>query len=149
MSWRKTLKRWWQQFYPGKTRPKKPAHLRRGLLGERAAQAHLEGQGLRFILANFRSKRGEIDLIFTDAECVVFVEVKTRSSTRWKRPADAVNWGKKRRLSRAALDYLRVLKNPQVAFRFDIVEVILSGDSVREIRHIQDAFRLTRPYRYG
>ncbi len=149
MSWRKTLNRWWQKLYSRETRQESRAHLRRGLQGERAAQTHLERQGLRFILANFRSKRGEIDLIFTDDECVVFVEVKTRSSIRWKRPADAVNWTKKRRLSRAALDYLRALKNPRVAFRFDIVEVILSGDTVREIRHIKDAFRLTRPYRYG
>lgn len=149
MSWRKTLNRWWQYLFPWGSHQQSPAHLRRGSLGERAARAHLERQGLRFILANFRSKRGEIDLIFTDKECVVFVEVKTRSSVRWKRPADAVDWGKKRRLSKAALDYLRALKNPRVAFRFDIVEVILSGDSVREIRHIQDAFRLTRPYRYG
>lgn len=124
-------------------------HLRRGILGERVAQAHLERKGLRFLLANYRTKRGEIDLIFSDDACLVFVEVKTRSSTRWKRPADAVNWTKKRRLSRAALDYLGALKNPRVAFRFDIIEVILSGDSVQEIRHIQDAFRLTNPYRYG
>ena len=149
MSWRDTLQGWWARLLNQGAEEVTPLNLRRGRLGEKSAQIFLERLGYRFVLANFRSKRGEIDLIFTHEGCVIFVEVKTRSSEKWKRPADAVNWKKQRRLSRAALDYLRTLKNPRVAFRFDIVEVILSRDSVVEIRHIRDAFRLTTPYRYG
>jgi Holliday junction resolvase-like predicted endonuclease len=56
---------------------------------------------------------------------------------------------KRRLISLTALDYLRLLKNPQVPFRFDIVEVILEGENVGEVRHIEGAFNLSKPYRYG
>lgn len=50
-----------------------PEHLRRGKLGERAAKQHLQAQGLKFLTANFRSPRGEIDLVFRTADCLLFV----------------------------------------------------------------------------
>lgn len=127
----------------------KPEHLRRGELGERAAKKHLQRLGLKFLAANFRSERGEIDLIFRDGDCLCFVEVKTRSSEEWTRPAAAVDARKRRRLSQTALDYLRLLKNPGVKIRFDIVEVLLAGGAVQEVRHLPNTFPMARPYRYG
>ena len=93
---------------------KKPEHLRHGELGERAAKQFLRRHGLKFLAANFRSGRGEIDLIFRDDDCLAFIEVKTRSSEDWVRPAAAVDAERRRRLSQCALDYLRLLKNPAV-----------------------------------
>jgi putative endonuclease len=130
----------------GKARPE---HLRRGQLGERMAKKYLQRLGLKFLAANFRSDRGEIDLIFRDHDCLAFVEVKTRSSEEWVRPAAAVNAERRRRLSRAALDYLRLLKNPTVKVRFDIVEVLLAEGKVHEVRHLPNTFALVPPYRYG
>ena len=127
----------------------KPEHLRRGELGERAAKKHLQKLGLKFLAANYRSERGEIDLIFRDGDCLAFVEVKTRSSENWTRPAAAVDARKRRLLSQTALDYLRLLKNPPVKIRFDIVEVLLADGEVREIRHLLNTFALSKPYRYG
>jgi len=127
----------------------KPEHLRRGELGEHAARDYLRQEGLKFLTANFRSERGEIDLIFRDGDCLAFVEVKTRSSEEWTRPAAAVNAERRRRLSRAALDYLRLLKNPPVKIRFDIVEVLLAEGEVREVRHLPNTFAMEKPYRYG
>ena len=126
-----------------------PVHLRRGRLGERAARNHLRKQGLKFLTANFRSSRGEVDLVFREQDCLVFVEVKTRSSEDWTRPARAVDARKRRLLSLTALNYLRLLHNPPVAIRFDIVEVLLDGETVREVRHLPCAFSLSAPYRYG
>ena len=126
-----------------------PEAHRRGELGERAAQKHLQRQGLKFLAANFRSDRGEIDLVFRDADCLVFVEVKARSSEDWVRPAHAVNARKKRLLTQTALDYLRLVKNPPVKVRFDVVEVLLSDGDVREVRHLPDTFKMVAPYRYG
>lgn len=126
-----------------------PEHLRRGKLGERAARKHLEQKGLKFLTSNFRSGRGEIDLVFRDSDCLVFVEVKTRSSENWVRPAAAVNKRKRRLLSQTALDYLRLLKNPQVKVRFDIVEVLLADGAVREVRHLPNTFAMEKPLRYG
>jgi putative endonuclease len=127
----------------------KPEHLRRGELGERAAKKHLQQLGLKFLAANFHSKRGEIDLIFRDGDCLAFVEVKTRSSEEWTRPAAAVNAERRRRLSQCALDYLKRLKNPAVKVRFDIVEVLLAAGGVREVRHLPNTFPMAKPHRYG
>ena len=127
----------------------KPEHLRRGELGERAAKKFLKQQGLKFLAANFRSPRGEIDLIFRDGDCLVFAEVKTRSSEEWSRPAASVNAERRRRLTQCSLDYLRLLKNPEVKIRFDIVEVLLADGQVREVRHLPNTFPMTRPFRYG
>ena len=136
------LKRWRQ-------REDLPENLRRGQAGERAAKHHLQKHGLKFLTANFRSDRGEIDLIFRDDDCLVFVEVKTRSSGGWLRPAAAVNARKRLRLTRCAFDYLRLLKNPPVKIRFDVVEVLLEDGEVGEVRHLPNTFTLTAPYRYG
>ena len=122
-------------------------HLRRGRLGERAARAHLRRLGLKFLTANFHG-RGETDLVFRDGEVLVFVEVKTRSNEAWIRPARAVDLRKQRLLTQTALDYLRMLRYPEVNVRFDIVEVLLRDGRVREVRHLPDTFRMTPPYRY-
>lgn len=130
-------------------RKEMPEHLRRGILGEHAAKKHLRELGLKFLTANFKSDRGEIDLIFRDGDCLVFVEVKTRSSEDWTRPAAAVDARKRQLLSQTALDYLNLLGNPPVKIRFDIVEVLLSDGKVREVRHLPKTFTLSAPYRYG
>ena|SRR5438445_1423003 len=141
--------RLWSNLRSALARNDEPEHLRRGRLGERAAKKYLRRAGLKFLTAGFRSPRGEIDLIFRDDDCLVFVEVKTRSSEEWTRPASAVNAGKRRRLSQTALDYLKLLKRPPVKTRFDIVEVLLRDGAVREIRHLPNTFALAPPYRYG
>jgi putative endonuclease len=126
-----------------------PEHLARGKRGEKAARKYLQDQGMKFLLANFRSRRGEIDLIFSDGDCLVFVEVKTRSSEEWTRPAAAVDARKRRLLSQTALDYLKLLHHPRVRVRFDVVEVLLHEGAVREIRHLPNTFPMSAPYRYG
>jgi putative endonuclease len=138
----------WERIKALRCRPL-PVHLRRGRFGERAAKKHLQQRGLKFLTANFRSARGEVDLVFREDDCLVFVEVKTRSAEDWTRPARAVDSRKRRLLSQTALDYLRLLHNPPVKIRFDIVEVLLEHDTVREVRHLPRTFSLSAPYRYG
>ncbi len=93
-------------------------------------------------------RRGEIDLVFRDGDCLVFVEVKTRAAGGPVRPLAAVDADKRLRLAHAALDYLRELRNPAVTFRFDIVEVLLVNDAVQEICHWPNAFVLPARLRY-
>jgi putative endonuclease len=133
------IRSWWNR----------PAHLRWGNRGERAAKRLLKKSGLRFLTANFKTKRGEIDLIFRDADVLIFVEVKTRSSEEWTRPAAAVNQEKRRKIVLAALEYLRKIKNPRVKLRFDIVEVLHEEGTVLEVRHLPNTFHFMPPYRYG
>ncbi|KAB2673603.1 MAG: YraN family protein [Verrucomicrobia bacterium] len=138
----KALFNWWR---PNKSLP---VHLERGRLGEDAARTYLGRRGLKFLAANYEGRGGEIDLVFRDGECLVFVEVKARAAGSWTRPAAAVDEAKRRRVSRTALDYLAEIGNPRVKFRFDIVEAMLEGNAVQELRHLPDAFPLHRRYRY-
>lgn len=140
----------WRRFLallaPKKARPE---HLLRGEQGEDAARRHLQSLGLRLLAANFRSGRGEIDLVMRDGPSVVFVEVKTRAAGGWLRPAAAVNARKRRLLTRTALDYLRQIGNPLVPVRFDIVEVLIHDGDRTEVFHLPNAFPMERPHRYG
>ncbi len=126
-----------RQFFGHKPEPE---HLRRGRLGEAAARRELERRGLKFLAANFRSEHGELDLVLREGDCLVFAEVKTRSSEDWVRPAAAVDARKRRALSLTAEDYRRQLRDPRVKWRFDVVEVLLADGEVREIRHVVNAF---------
>src|SRR5688572_7788553 len=132
----------WPKLAFWRKAPKVP-HLERGSLGEKAARDFLQRKGLKFLTANFSARRGEVDLIFRDGECLVFVEVKTRSGTGWTRPARAVDAAKRRALFRTANDYLRLLGNPNVAYRFDVIEVLLENEEVTEIRHLENSFDRT------
>ena len=130
----------WTQLKAWFGRSPEPAHLRVGKLGEHSAKTHLQAGGLKFLTANFRSEHGEIDLVFRDDDCLVFVEVKTRSSEEWTRPAAAVDARKRRLLSLTAEDYLRKLDDRRVKWRFDVVEVLLADGVVSEVRHVVHAF---------
>jgi putative endonuclease len=123
--------------------PPRAEHLQRGTLGEKAARDFLAGKGMKFLTANFTSRRGEIDLIFREEDSLVFVEVKTRTEGGWTRPSRAVDRRKRLALARTAEEYLRMLENSQVAYRFDIVEVLLQDGAVTEVRHIRNSFNRT------
>ncbi len=138
----------WERIKSLRDGKEKPLAHRHGELGERAAKKHLRRLGLKFLVANFRSPRGEIDLVFSDGDCLAFVEVKTRSSEEWTRPASAVDAGQQRRISQAALDYLRLIKNPEIKIRFDIVEVLLTDGAISEVRHLPNAFPMAKGLRY-
>ena len=130
----------WGDWIAEWVRRDEPEHLRRGRLGERAAKRQLKKGGLKFLYANFSSELGEIDLIFREGKTLIFVEVKTRSSEFWTRPAAAVNADKQRKLIATARDYLRLLRHPNIPYRFDIVEVLLADGRVDEVRHQPNAF---------
>jgi putative endonuclease len=124
-----------------------PVHIQRGQCGEQTARAHLAAVGITCLTTNFRCRYGEIDLVCRDGNCLVFVEVKTRSRQKWGRPADAVDRRRQQRLSRAALEYLRRIDQPNVKARFDVVEVLLTHNQVREVRHLPNAFPFAAPCR--
>lgn len=140
---------WLRQRWGSRVEPEASAQHRRGRAGELAARQHLSRSGLQFLTSNYRGTHGEIDLVFRDQDCLVFVEVKARSADAWTRPAAAVNARKRRALARTAFDYLRRLDDPRRKIRFDIVEVLLEGDKVREIRHLPAAFPIPRPWSFG
>lgn len=132
------------------SKPELPEHLKRGARGEAAAKKFLQRSGLKFLTANFATEHGEIDLIFREDDCLLFVEVKTRSSEDWTRPAAAVDRRKKQAIVRTARAYLRMLQDEGTmpAYRFDIVEVLLDGfGEVREVRHLKQSFTTENLFR--
>lgn len=120
-------KPWWRRWF--------------GSRSERAAEKYLRRQGLRILDRNVRTTRGELDLIALDSGCLVFVEVRSREGEDLHLPADSVDAGKQRKLSRAALEYLqrhRLLDQPA---RFDVVAVAWPGGASQpRIQHIAGAF---------
>jgi putative endonuclease len=140
------LKFWSSRFW-NNTRRVRPVHLERGSLGEDAARDYLKEQGLKFLTANFKCKEGEIDLVFRDGESLVFVEVKTRTAGGWTRPSKAVDNRKRKALVQTASEYLRLLGTRDVAYRFDVVEVLLKEGAVAEVRHNVNSFhsKMVRP----
>jgi len=121
-----------------------------GARGEKAAARYLRRRGYKILLKNFRSGKAEVDIVARQNDWLVFVEVKTRESEQFGAPSEAVDRDKQRNLSKAALDYLRMLGNPKIHFRFDIIEVIIADGSKRpdDIRLIQNAFDLSEPFIY-
>jgi putative endonuclease len=83
-----------------------------------------------------------------DRDTLVFVEVKTRTREDFGRPFDAVNRDKQRRISRGGLAWLRLLDDPDILFRFDVVEVIIAKGAPPRIELLRNAFALSEPYRY-
>jgi putative endonuclease len=113
--------------------------------GERAAARHLRRAGLRVLTRGYRTPQGEIDLIARDGDVLVFVEVKTR---RRGEAAEAVTIEKERRITRAALRFLRRydLLDAGVPCRFDVVAITWPDDRrPPRIEHIRDAFQATGP----
>ena len=78
----------------------------------------------------------------------MFVEVKTRTREDFGRPLEAVDRAKQKRISRGALAWLRMLDNPDILFRFDVVEVIVTDDAKPRLELIKNAFPLSRPDLY-
>ena len=106
-------------------------------------------RGYKILYRNFKARGGgEIDLVCRDGDSLVFVEVKTRRDTDFGRPVDAIGKEKQLRISRGGLAWLRLLDNPDITFRFDVVEVLLPDESEPRCELIQDAFELSQPYIY-
>jgi putative endonuclease len=112
-----------------------------GQRGEDAAARYLKRQGFRILERGHDSPLGEIDIIAVDNRTVVFVEVKTRASTDAGHPTEAIDAVKQRRMTQAALAYLKSKRLLESAARFDVVAVTWpNSDSWPHIEHFKNAF---------
>lgn len=109
-------------------------------MGEKAAAAYLRRAGFRILARNYACPLGEIDLIGETDDTIVFVEVKTRTDDAPSAPEGNINLGKQRRLTRAARHWLSSHDQPDRAYRFDAVSVVLAPDGRADVRHIEEAF---------
>lgn len=107
-----------------------------GAFYEQQAARYLEEHGLTILERNFRCRFGEIDIIATDGQYLIFAEVKYRSSSSSGSSLSAVNLAKQRNISRAAGYYLTVNRHRiDLPCRFDVI-----GFDKEEIRWIRNAF---------
>lgn len=112
-----------------------------GRLGEELAARFLEEKGFQVVERNFRCRLGELDLIGWDKQTLVFVEVRTRSSTSFASPEESVNQRKQQRLRRLAAWYQAAIIRHEVDCRFDVITVLLSkAGKIQKINHLVGAF---------
>ena len=120
-------------------RKKLPKFQLLGKQGEEYACSYLQSHGYSVIKRNYRIRYGEIDIIAQKNNCLVFVEVKTRSSTLFGSPEEAVTPKKVRELIRTAQFY--VLENPKSPKQQQIDVIALEMDihgKVFSVRHIEN-----------
>lgn len=115
-----------------------PHHLSEGVWGEELAAAYLRDKGYVILERDWHSGHRDIDIIARHGRCVVFVEVKTRRSTDYGTPEEAIDWKKRRHLRSAISHYVKYYR-VDIPFRFDIVSIVGEmGGSAPRIEHLED-----------
>ncbi len=106
-----------------------------GVQGETLAKQYLTEKGYKILEQNYTTKIGEIDIIATKNDIIVFVEVKNRQTKRFGMPREAITPYKQNKIRKVALQYLVAKKLTNKQVRFDCVEIL--GDT---ITHIENCF---------
>lgn len=119
-----------------------------GSLGEHFARGYLQRTGFIIKYAPFRCRAGEIDIVATEGDTLVFIEVKSRRTSQFGHPVEAVNVQKQRRIIRVARHFLATVHHIAYRFcRFDVLGIMQgSSGSSPTVTHIRDAFRDQSPY---
>jgi UPF0102 protein CD1271 len=110
-----------------------------GMIGEEAVALYLERIGCRIVDRNYRTRRGEVDIIFVENEFLVFGEVKTRNSTYFGNPAQAVDSKNDARIICLANKSLSSKGSLDCPVRFDVFEVYFKE---KKIKHIRNAYTI-------
>ncbi len=111
-----------------------------GRAGEQLAAQHLTASGYTIVETNFTTRFAEIDIIAAIEDCLVFVEVKTRTSAKKGLPKEAVTPAKQKKIILAAKQYIKARAlDGQKRIRFDVMEIFSENDVCR-INHIPHAF---------
>ena len=113
-----------------------------GKAGEDEAAVYLKRKGYVIAARNYRAKVGELDIIaWQDPQTIVFVEVKTRTGLQYGKPAEAVNYYKRKNIIRTAQWYLMEKHLQGTCYcRFDVIEVYAMAAGAWECRQIEGTF---------
>lgn len=114
-----------------------------GRFGEQVAVDRLREAGLAIVARNWRCRDGELDIVARDGDCLVFVEVKTRSSRAFGDPAEAINRAKAGRIRRLAVRWIEDNRSSDRfwdAIRFDVVSVVRRPSGSPDVEHLRGAF---------
>lgn len=119
---------------------RKPTNQQIGAAGELAAAEFLRSGGYVILARNWRCQGGELDIVARHNRTVVFCEVKTRRTSQFGPPIEAVNPSKARRLRWLALQWLAHAGLGHVPVRFDVVSVLPQANGSAQINHVTGAF---------
>lgn len=108
-----------------------------GAYGENVAAEYLHAHGYRILTRNWRCRHGEIDIIAATGSTVVFVEVKTRTGTRFGAPAEAVTPAKLGRVRRLASSWLANQDQGWEQVRFDVLSVLAPPGGPVTLEHLE------------
>ncbi len=108
--------------------------------GEELATAYLESKGYTILDRNYFFKRAEVDIVAFDESCIVFVEVKQRSNTRFGKPEEFVTEEKIRNIYKASEAWVYERKMDGAPIRFDVIAIVNPPDAAPDIKHYENAF---------
>jgi putative endonuclease len=108
-----------------------------GKQGEDLAARHFVGAGFTILARNWRCAAGEIDIVARDGDVLVVAEVKTRTSTAYGTPAEAITRRKIDKLRELALMWLREHPSGGADVRFDVVGVLLPKSGLVQLEHLR------------
>ena len=114
-----------------------PEHLQTGSWGEELAADYLRDKGYVILERDWHSGHRDIDIIAQQDSCIVFVEVKTRRSTEFGSPAQAVDYHKQQNLLRAINHYIHY-RHLDMPWRFDVISIVGLPGGHPDIEHIED-----------
>lgn len=121
--------------------PEKNSHnIEIGKRGEIAAARYLEKVGYQVLERNWECPAGEADIIARDEDCLVFIEVKTRTNIEKGFPEEAVDKKKRSRYEKIASWYLSDCDYVDVPVRFDVIALLAIGEDRAFIKHFVNAF---------
>jgi len=102
---------------------------------------YLIRHGYKIIDKNYRTRRGEIDVVAKNENILVFVEVKTRTNAMFGSPEEAIDFNKQNKLAKTAEHYLSFYDTPDVNYRIDSIAVEIDTKNKKaKIRHKKDIF---------
>lgn len=111
-----------------------------GKVAEDAAARYLRGCGYKILERNFSTPLGEIDIVALEGEVVCFVEVRSHASADFGSALEALTRDKQRRVTRAALTYMKARRLEEVEVRFDFAAVEVPAEGAAQVKLIRNAF---------
>ena len=97
-----------------------------GILGEKLAKDFLKKKGYRITETNYRCPEGEIDIVASHGDYLVFIEVRTKTSLEFGSPEESITPAKRERMKATAAHYQQTHSNLSPLWRIDVVAVELS-----------------------
>lgn len=102
-----------------------------GQFGEKIALSFILNRGDAIVIKNYRCKYGEIDIISTSDDYLIFTEVKTRQNNNYGYPLESVTDNKLKKIKKASQYFLlsqNMYQEYKCNLRFDVISIIISND---------------------